>query len=275
MRHVPTLRGLLRLASLAPPHRAGSIANVPGAVGMSSPRMHAACTGHVCERLRDGHGVSPRTHAKLVATTRTCEGCHDDLTLVTPDLTLTYRSQVWGTVHFEKRALTWNAIEAGRFRLALVAQLDPRQAPGGHKQRAGQHRVQILGRIRLGDGGDTPVAGRARCQGRADRHGYRACMGSIRTTQPPSRAHRDVGRSRPHAGLLRGDGGAVTRHHALRVHADVRMQQGRSDDGRRVRIRQVVLSLSQQDARSCEDLDQTLWLRVPNVIRRVPSQTRS
>lgn len=185
MRHVPTLRGLLRPASLAPPHRAGLIANVPGAVGMSSPRMHAACTGHVCERLRDGHGVSPRTHAMLVATTRTCEGCHDDLTLVTPDLTLTYRSQVWGTMHFEKSGLTWNAIEAGRFRLALVAQLDPRQAPGGHQQRAGQHRVQIFGRIRFGDGGDTPVAGRARCQGRADRHGYRACMGSIRTTQPP------------------------------------------------------------------------------------------
>ena len=155
MTPVPTLLGLLRLASPAPPHHAGSPTNAPGAGGMRSPWVHLARTGHVNERLRDGLGVSPRTRAMLaatclalcsgvqaqtaphaspeglsgrfgmlVATTPTYEGSANDRILLTPHLTLTHRSQGWGTVQCGQRGLTLNAIEAGRFSLALVARFD-------------------------------------------------------------------------------------------------------------------------------------------------------
>lgn len=60
-----------------------------------------------------------------VATVPTYEGSPNRRTLVGPDLTLSYRSRDWGTVEFGQRGLIWNAVEAGRFRFALVAQFDP------------------------------------------------------------------------------------------------------------------------------------------------------
>ena len=60
-----------------------------------------------------------------VASVPTYEGSPNRRTLVGPDLTLSYRSRDWGTVEFGQRGLFWNAFEAGRFRLALVAQFDP------------------------------------------------------------------------------------------------------------------------------------------------------
>ena len=60
-----------------------------------------------------------------VATVPTYEGSPNRRTLAGPELTLSYRSRDWGTVEFGQRGLTWNAVEAGRFRFALVAQFDP------------------------------------------------------------------------------------------------------------------------------------------------------
>jgi len=142
MTHSPTLPALRRSPALAPIQHAGSPA-------------HAARTDHASDHLRVGRRVSPRTRAllaatclalctgvhaqaapqsppeglsgrigMLVSTTPTYEGSPDDRTLVSPDLTLTYRSRAWGTVQFGQRGLAWNAIETGRFRLALVAQFD-------------------------------------------------------------------------------------------------------------------------------------------------------
>ena len=59
-----------------------------------------------------------------VATVPTYEGSPNRRTLAVPDLTLSYRSRDWGTVEFGQRGLFWNAVEAGRFRFALVAQFD-------------------------------------------------------------------------------------------------------------------------------------------------------
>lgn len=60
-----------------------------------------------------------------VANVPTYEGSPNRRTLAGPDLTLSYRSREWGTVEFGQRGLFWNAVEAGRFRFALVAQFDP------------------------------------------------------------------------------------------------------------------------------------------------------
>lgn len=60
-----------------------------------------------------------------VATLPTYEGSPNRRTLAGPELTLSYRSRDWGTVEFGQRGLIWNAVEAGRFRFALVAQFDP------------------------------------------------------------------------------------------------------------------------------------------------------
>jgi MipA family protein len=60
-----------------------------------------------------------------VATVPTYEGSPNRRTLAGPELTLSYRSRDWGTVEFGHRGLIWNAVEAGRFRFALVAQFDP------------------------------------------------------------------------------------------------------------------------------------------------------
>lgn len=60
-----------------------------------------------------------------VASVPTYEGSPNRRTLAGPDLTLSYRSRDWGTVEFGQRGLLWNAVEAGPFRFALVAQFDP------------------------------------------------------------------------------------------------------------------------------------------------------
>lgn len=60
-----------------------------------------------------------------VASVPTYEGSPNRRTLAGPDLTLSYRSREWGSVEFGQRGLVWNAVEAGRFRFAVVAQFDP------------------------------------------------------------------------------------------------------------------------------------------------------
>ena len=69
------------------------------------------------------YGLSGRVGLGLVSM-RTYEGSPNTRTLAAPDLTLSYRTREWGTVEFGQRGLVWNAIEAGRFRLGLVAQFD-------------------------------------------------------------------------------------------------------------------------------------------------------
>ncbi len=59
-----------------------------------------------------------------VATLPTYEGSPNRRTLAGPELTLSYRSRDWGSVELGQRGLIWNAVEAGRFRLGLVAQFD-------------------------------------------------------------------------------------------------------------------------------------------------------
>lgn len=70
------------------------------------------------------YGLSGRIGLGL-ATVPTYEGSPNRRTLVGLELTLSYRSRDWGTIGFGQRGLIWNAVEAGRFRFALVAQFDP------------------------------------------------------------------------------------------------------------------------------------------------------
>ena len=70
------------------------------------------------------YGLSGRI-GLVVATVPTYEGSPNRRPLAGPELTLSYRSRDWGTVEFGQRGLFWNAVEAGRFRFALVAQFDP------------------------------------------------------------------------------------------------------------------------------------------------------
>ena len=60
-----------------------------------------------------------------VATVPTYEGSPNRRTLAGPELSLSYRSRDWGSVEFGQRGLVWNAVDAGRFRFAVVAQFDP------------------------------------------------------------------------------------------------------------------------------------------------------
>lgn len=96
-----------------------------------------------------------------VATVPTYEGSPNRRTLAGPELTLSYRSRDWGTVVFGQRGLIWNAVEAGRFRFALVAQFDPgRKAKDtstlnptpGDKRLAGMGNVQASTEAGVGIG---------------------------------------------------------------------------------------------------------------------------
>ena len=60
-----------------------------------------------------------------MASVPTYEGSPNRRTLAGPDLSLVYRSRDWGSVEFGQRGLFWNAVDAGSFRFALVAQFDP------------------------------------------------------------------------------------------------------------------------------------------------------
>lgn len=70
------------------------------------------------------YGLSGRIGVGVV-NLPTYEGSPNRRTLVVPDLTLSYRTRAWGSVDLNPRGLFWNAVEAGRFRFALVAQFDP------------------------------------------------------------------------------------------------------------------------------------------------------
>lgn len=59
-----------------------------------------------------------------VATVPTYEGSPNRRTLAGPELTLSYRTRDWGAIELGQRGLIWNAVEAGGFRFALVAQFD-------------------------------------------------------------------------------------------------------------------------------------------------------
>lgn len=96
-----------------------------------------------------------------VATLPTYEGSPNRRTLVSPDLTLSYRSRDWGTVELGQRGLIWNAVETGRFRFALVAQFDPGRRDRdtstlnptpGDKRLAGMGKVQASTEAGVGIG---------------------------------------------------------------------------------------------------------------------------
>ena len=76
------------------------------------------------ESGHEAYGLSGRIGLG-VATVPTYEGSPNRCTLAGPELTLRYRSRDWGTVELGQRRLVWNAVEAGRFRFALLAQFDP------------------------------------------------------------------------------------------------------------------------------------------------------
>lgn len=69
------------------------------------------------------YGISGRIGIG-VASVPTYEGSPNRRTLAAPELTLSYRSRDAGTIEFGPRGLVWNAVEAGGFRFALVAQFD-------------------------------------------------------------------------------------------------------------------------------------------------------
>lgn len=96
-----------------------------------------------------------------VANVPTYEGSPNRRTLAGPDLTLSYRSREWGTVEFNPRGLTWNAVDAGRLRFALVAQFDPGRKDRdtstlnptpGDKRLAGMGNVQVSTEAGVGIG---------------------------------------------------------------------------------------------------------------------------
>ena len=106
------------------------------------------------------YGLSGRV-GLAVATVPTYEGSPNHRVLTSPDLMLSYRSRDWGTVEFGQRGVFWNAIEAGRFRFALVAQFDlGRQDKDtstvnptpGDKRLAGMGKVQPSTEVGLGVG---------------------------------------------------------------------------------------------------------------------------
>lgn len=109
--------------------RAARPVALTGAVAMQA--VCAAGVLVVCPPLRAQSttpeppwGFSGRIGA-VVAGMPTYEGSARRRTLAAPDLTLNYRSHDWGSVEFSARGLVWNAVEAGRFRVALAAQFDP------------------------------------------------------------------------------------------------------------------------------------------------------
>ena len=111
------------LPSLAPVHPISVVTAMPAALAATflalSPLAQAQSVSQ-----EPAYGFSGRIGLG-VATVPTYEGSPNRRTLAGPDLTLSYRSHEWGTVEFGQRGLFWNAVEAGRFRFALVAQFDP------------------------------------------------------------------------------------------------------------------------------------------------------
>lgn len=86
-----------------------------------------------------------------VATVPTYEGSDERRTLAVPDLSLSYRSHDWGTVAFDQRGLTWTAVEADAFRLALVAQFDPGRKdkdPSALDPTPGDKRLSGMGKVK-------------------------------------------------------------------------------------------------------------------------------
>jgi len=96
------------------------------------------------------HGLSGRIGLG-VAHVPTYEGSPNRRTLAAPQLMLSYRSHDWGTVELGPNGLRWNAVEAGGFRFALVAQFDL-----GRKERDPSSWDPTPGDDRLAGMGDVP-----------------------------------------------------------------------------------------------------------------------
>jgi MipA family protein len=89
-----------------------------------------------------------------VATLPTYEGSPNRRTLVVPDLLLSYRTRDWGTFELGQRGLVWHALEAGGFRLGLVAGFDPGRKtdkPSAANPRPGDKRLAGMGDVRASD----------------------------------------------------------------------------------------------------------------------------
>ena len=117
---MPNFPSLPRLAQVHPVAAVTAMQAVLAATFLAlSPLVQAQSVSQ-----EPAYGLSGRI-GLVVSTVPTYEGSPNRRTLAGPDLTLSYRSRDWGTVEFGQRGLIWNAVEAGRFRFALVAQFDP------------------------------------------------------------------------------------------------------------------------------------------------------
>jgi MipA family protein len=125
---MPNFKALPILAQVPAPivHRNTAVTSVTAMQAVLTATFLALCPLVQAQSTSQepAYGLSGRIGLG-VATVPTYEGSPNRRTLAGPDLTLSYRSRDWGTVEFSQRGLIWNAVEAGRFRFALVAQFDP------------------------------------------------------------------------------------------------------------------------------------------------------
>lgn len=135
-----------------------------------------------------------------VATLPTYEGSPNRRTLAGLDLTLSYRSRDWGSVEFGQRGLIWNAVEAGRFRFALVAQFDPGRKDRdtstlnptpGDKRLAGMGNVQTSTEAGVGIGyGPVTVVARKSLSERGPKRGHNGAQVDMTVELPWSLSDR-------------------------------------------------------------------------------------
>ena len=119
MPNFPTLKSLAQVAPFALTAQAALAATF---LALCPPAQAQSVSQAVSQQ--PAYGFSGRIGLTVVSMP-TYEGSPNTRTLAGPDLTLSYRSREWGSVEFGQRGLMWNAVEAGRFRFALVAQFDP------------------------------------------------------------------------------------------------------------------------------------------------------
>jgi len=122
----PALPSLARVPAFDDRHANTAVTSVTAMQALLAATFLALCPRVQAQSVSQepAYGLSGRMGLG-VATVPTYEGSPNRRTLAGPELTLSYRSRDWGTVELGQRGLIWNAVEAGRFRFALVAQFDP------------------------------------------------------------------------------------------------------------------------------------------------------
>ena len=150
---MPNFPTLPSLAQVAPFARAGQAA--------LAATFLALCPAAQAQSVSQepAYGLSGRIGLNVVGMP-TYEGSPNTGTLAGPDLTLSYRSREWGSVEFGQRGLMWNAVEAGRFRFALVAQFDPGRKdkdPSTLDSTPGDKRLAGMGKVQASTEGGVGV----------------------------------------------------------------------------------------------------------------------